>query len=44
MPPQNWVDFKEVKAAVSILSLMQRYNVTLRKVNHTAYRGDCPRS
>lgn len=42
MPPQNWVDFKEVKAAVSILSLLQRYNVTLRKVNHTSYRGDCP--
>jgi DNA primase len=42
MPPQNWVDFKEVKASVSIVSVMQRYNVSLRKVNHTAYRGDCP--
>jgi DNA primase len=38
----NWVDFKAVKAAVSMEQVLVRYSVSLRKVNATTLRGRCP--
>lgn len=38
----EWIDFKAVKAAVSMDMILGRYNVRLRKVNSTYLRGKCP--
>jgi len=38
----NWVDFKAVKAAVSMEQVLLRYGVALRKVNAATLRGRCP--
>jgi DNA primase len=38
----DWVDFKLVKAAVTIEALVGRYNVELKRVNRASLRGACP--
>src|SRR3954470_13882664 len=38
----EWVDFKEIKTAVSIEMVLAHYNVRLRRVNQTSLRGSCP--
>ena len=38
----DWVDFKSVKAAVSIEMVLEHYSIELRKVNATNLRGACP--
>ncbi len=38
----DWVDFKSVKAAVSIEMVLEHYSIELRKVNATNLRGTCP--
>lgn len=40
--PDNWVDYKEVKAAVSMEMVLDRYGVAVRRVNKTYLRGRCP--
>ncbi len=42
MMTKNWVDFQEVKAAVSMEMALAHYSITLRRVNKTALRGKCP--
>lgn len=37
-----WVDFKEVKAAISIEMVLAHYNVKLRRVSRDSLRGSCP--
>ena len=39
---KDWVDFREVKAAVSMEMALAHYSVTLRRVNKTSLRGACP--
>ena len=39
---KDWVDFREVKAAVSMEMALAHYSITLRRVNRTALRGKCP--
>lgn len=39
---ENWVDFKEVKDAVPLTSVLDRYGVKLKRVNATSLRGKCP--
>ena len=38
----NFVDFKLVKERVSIESVLDHYNIRLRRVNKTSLRGACP--
>lgn len=38
----NWVSFQTVKEAVSMETVLARYNVTLRRLSATSLRGDCP--
>ncbi len=38
----NWVDFKAVKAAVSITAVLQHYQVALKKSTGGEFRGPCP--
>jgi len=38
----QWVDFKAVKAAVSMEMVLEKYGVKLRRVNETYLRGKCP--
>lgn len=38
----NWVDFRTVKAAVSMQQVLDHYRIRLRKVNATYLRGKCP--
>ena len=38
----NWVDFRAVKAAVSMQQVLGHYGIRLRKVNATYLRGKCP--
>src|SRR3954470_17115903 len=38
----EWIDFKEVKLAVSIEAIVNRYGIKLRRVNASALRGACP--
>jgi len=38
----DWVDFKSVKEAVSMETVLGRYGVKVRKVNATYLRGKCP--
>src|SRR5687767_7892197 len=40
--PDNFVDFRKVKQAVSIEQVLTRYNITLRRTNRDALRGVCP--
>jgi DNA primase len=42
MQKDNWVDYKEVKAAVSMEMVLDRYGVAVRRVNKTYLRGKCP--
>lgn len=39
---KDWVDFQEVKAAVSVEMALAHYGVTLRRVNKHSLRGACP--
>lgn len=38
----NWVDFKAVKAAVSLTAVLQRYGIDALKKHGTELRGRCP--
>jgi hypothetical protein len=38
----NWVSFQTVKEAVSMETVLARYNVSLRRLSATSLRGDCP--
>src|SRR5437868_12384300 len=38
----NFIDFKMVKARVSMEAVLGHYGIKLRKVNHTSLRGACP--
>lgn len=38
----DWVDFKDVKEAISIEMILAHYGIGLRKVNRYSLRGDCP--
>ena len=38
----NWVDFRAVKAAVTMQQVLDHYGMRLRKVNATYLRGKCP--
>ena len=38
----NFVDFKLVKERVSIESVLEHYNIRLRRVNKNTFRGTCP--
>jgi DNA primase len=38
----TWIDFKAVKAAVSMDQILKHYGVSLRKVNDASLRGRCP--
>src|SRR5689334_19705013 len=40
--PDNWVDYKEVKATVSMEMVLDRYGVAVRRVNKNYLRGRCP--
>lgn len=42
MQKENWVDYKEVKSAVSMEMVLDRYGVAVRRVNKTYLRGHCP--
>jgi DNA primase len=42
MQKENWVDYKEVKSAVSMEAVLEHYGVVLRRINKTALRGMCP--
>lgn len=42
MQKENWVDYKEVKSAVSMEMVLDRYGVAVRRVNKTYLRGRCP--
>jgi len=39
---KDWVDFAEVKQAVSMEMVLAQYGVELRRVNATSLRGTCP--
>src|SRR5947209_68500 len=39
---ENWVDYKEVKSAVSMEMVLDRYGVAVRRVNKAYLRGRCP--
>ena len=39
---KNWVDFREVKEAVSMEMVLAHYGVKVRRVNATYLRGKCP--
>ncbi len=38
----DWVDFKEVKATVSMEMILDYYAVEIRQVNRSSWRGKCP--
>ena len=38
----EWIDFKEIKSAVSLEMVLRHYNVELRRVGPTNLRGKCP--
>src|SRR5271155_767997 len=42
MMPAEWVDFKSVKAKVSMESVLSHYDVRLRRVGADEFRGRCP--
>ena len=39
---ESWVNFQEVKKAVSIEQVLDRYNVRVLPANRPRRRGDCP--
>ena len=39
---EHWVDFKTVKQTVSMVQVLARYGVTMRKVSAASLRGRCP--
>ena len=39
---EEWVDFKSVKAKVSMETVLSHYNVRLRRVGVDEFRGKCP--
>jgi len=39
---ETFVDFRTIKQLVSITSVLDRYRITLRKVNQQSLRGKCP--
>lgn len=42
MMPAEWVDFKSVKAKVSMETVLSHYDVRLRRVGADEFRGKCP--
>jgi DNA primase len=40
--PEEWVDFKSVKAKVSMETVLSHYDVRLRRVGVDEFRGKCP--
>jgi DNA primase len=38
----NWVDFAAIKGSIPLASLLQRYQVKLRRSGRDQYRGRCP--
>jgi DNA primase len=42
MMPAEWVDFKSVKAKVSMETVLSHYDVRLRRVGVDEFRGKCP--
>jgi DNA primase len=42
MQKENWVSYSEVKSAVSMEMVLDRYGVAVRRVNKTYLRGRCP--
>src|SRR5580704_5385715 len=40
--PAEWVDFKSVKAKVSMETVLSHYDVRLRRVGVDEFRGKCP--
>ena len=42
MSDKDWVDFKEVKAAVTMEMALEHYDINLRRTNKTYLRGNCP--
>ena len=38
----EWVDFKQIKSEVTMEMALNHYTITLRQVNATALRGNCP--
>ena len=40
--PAEWVDFKSVKAKVSMETVLSHYDVRLRRVSVDEFRGKCP--
>jgi DNA primase len=42
MMPTEWVDFKSVKAKVSMETVLSHYDVRLRRVGADEFRGRCP--
>jgi DNA primase len=42
MMPAEWVDFKRVKAKVSMETVLSHYDVRLRRVGVDEFRGKCP--
>jgi DNA primase len=40
--PAEWVDFKSVKAKVSMETVLSHYDVRLRRVGADEFRGKCP--
>jgi DNA primase len=42
MMPAEWVDFKSVKAKVSMETVLSHYDVRLRRVGVDQFRGKCP--
>ncbi len=42
MEGKDWVDFREVKAAVTMEMALEHYDINLRRTNKTYLRGNCP--
>ncbi len=42
MEGKDWVNFKEVKAAVTMEMALEHYDINLRRTNKTYLRGNCP--
>src|SRR2546430_5958230 len=42
MQKENWVSYAEVKSAVSMEMVLDRYGVAVRRVNKAYLRGRCP--
>jgi len=42
MMPAEWVDFKGLKAKVSMETVLSHYDLRLRRVGADEFRGKCP--